>query len=211
MNEQSLKESNAILEAASGRAQVGAMIPVPPGDLAQQANVLNRLSAARAFRALMARGRIERQGEGYRLLDTRPLQPGERGTVRRSPSRRKKKRDGEDDALPTYEQVGRVIIERLIEASAEASELRVALDRSGTEATSARKEAMEMNRAASADRRRVEGLEDEIRTLKKRLEMTESNLRKLVEVAKRRPASPLDDGDAKAIMDILSKKDAVGE
>jgi hypothetical protein len=52
-------------------------------------------------------------------------------------------------------------------------------------------------------------MEDEIGVLKRRLEMTESNLRTVVQAAKDRPASPLDDGDAKAILDILSAR--VGE
>ncbi|HYH27759.1 MAG TPA: hypothetical protein VEA19_03160 [Actinomycetota bacterium] len=211
MNEQSLNESNAILKAASSHTQVGAVTTVPPSQLADEAGIENRLSAARAFRALMARGRIAREGDDYRLLDAKPLEPGERASVRRPIKRRKRKREEEsEDGLPTYEQVGRVVIERLIESSAEAAELRVALERARTEAEAARKESLEANRAAATDRRKVQGLEDELHSMRKRLEMTESNLRTLVETAKRRPASPLEDTDAKAILDILSKTEAAG-
>ena len=53
MNEQSVKESNAILEAAVARAEVGELIPSSPAALADEASITNRLSAARAVRALM--------------------------------------------------------------------------------------------------------------------------------------------------------------
>jgi hypothetical protein len=36
--------------------------------------------------------------------------------------------------------------------------------------------------------------------------MTESNLRTVVEAAKARPASPLEDADAQAILDVLAAK-----
>ena len=206
MNEQSLKESNALLEAAVARANVGELIPVSPAELADQATITNRLSAARAVRALMARGRIEREGEGYRLLDSRPLEPGEPATVRRPTRRRRDAERPGKGGPPTYDEVGRLVIERLIELSAETAELRTSLERARSEAEAARREAMEITRSAGADRRRAQLLEDEIATLKKRLEMTETNLRTVVQAAKDRPASPLDDGDAKAILDILSTR-----
>jgi hypothetical protein len=99
-----------------------------------------------------------------------------------------------------------MVIERLIEASAENAELRTSLERARSEAEAARREAMEITRSASSDRRRTQVLEDQIAQLKKQLEMTESNLRTVVQAAKDRPASPLDDGDAKAILDILSTR-----
>lgn len=206
MNEQSMKESNAILEAAVARAEVGELIPGSPAELANEASITNRLSAARAVRALMARGRIERDGDAYRLLDSRPLDPGEPASVRR-PIRRR--RDGEragKGGPPTYDQVGRLVIERLIELSAETAELRTSLERARSEAEAARREAMDVTRSAATDRRRAQLMEDEIGILKRRLDMTESNLRTVVQAAKDRPASPLDDGDAKAILDILSAK-----
>lgn len=206
MNEQSMKESNAILEAAVARAEVGELIPGSPAELADDASITNRLSAARAVRALMARGRIERDGDAYRLLDSRPLDPGEPASVRRPIRRRRDAERTGKSGPPTYDQVGRLVIERLIELSAETAELRTSLERARSEAEAARREAMDVTRSAATDRRRAQLMEDEIAVLKRRLEMTESNLRTVVQAAKDRPASPLDDGDAKAILDILSAR-----
>ncbi|HUG87424.1 MAG TPA: hypothetical protein VMP42_01535 [Actinomycetota bacterium] len=209
MNEQSLRESNGILAAAAERAEVGEVVPATPAELAQEVGIENRLAVARAVRALLARGRLEQEGERYRLLDARPLEPGEPATVRR-PTRKRTRRDAEsgDEDLPTYEQVGRVIVERLIELSAETAELRASLERARAESEAARREALEATRAASRDRQRAAQIEQESRALRQRLEMTESNLRRIIEAAQRRPATPLEDSDAKAILDVLSKKDA---
>lgn len=206
MNEQSMKESNAILEAAVARTEVGELIPGSPAELADDASITNRLSAARAVRALMARGRIERDGDAYRLLDSRPLDPGEPASVRRPVRRRRDAERAGKGGPPTYDQVGRLVIERLIELSAETAELRTSRERARSEAEAARREAIDVTRSAATDRRRAQSMEDEIGVLKRRLEMTESNLRTVVQAAKDRPASPLDDGDAKAILDILSAR-----
>jgi hypothetical protein len=211
VNTQSLSESNAILEAAAERTEVGEVIASPPAELAAGSGITNRLSVARAVRALMSRGRIAQEGSRYRLLDSRPLEPGEPATVRR-PSRRRRARQEHDgeviDERPTYEGLGRAVIERLIELSAEAAELRSALDRARVEADAARREAVEVTRRAGEDRRRADGLEDEVASLRRRLEMTETNLRTVVEAAKTRPASPLEDADAQAILDVLSAKES---
>ena len=209
MNEQSLRDSNSLLAAAEARTSVGELIPATPAELARESGLGDRLSIARAIRALMARGRIVQEGNRYRLLDVRPLEAGERASVRRPVRRRRSQpaQDGEAPSeQPTYEGIGRELIERLIELSAEVAESRAALERARREAESARREAVEVTRRAADDRRRAERLEDEVGTLKRRLEMTESNLRTVVQAAKDRPASPLEDADAKAILDILSAK-----
>lgn len=209
MNEQSLRESNGILAAAAERTEVGDLIPATPAELAQEVGVRDRLAVARAVRALLARGRLEQEGDRYRLLDARPLEAGEPATVRR-PTRRRGRREPEveDDGLPTYEQVGRAIVERLIELSAESAELRASLERSRSESEAARREALEATRAASRERQRASDMEQETRALRQRLEMTESNLRRIIEAAQNRPGASLEDSDAKAILDVLSKKDA---
>ena len=158
----------------------------------------------------MSRGRISQEGGQYRLLDGRPLEPGEPASVRR-PIRRKKRSgsdgaDGTASEEPTYEGLGRSVIERLIELSAEVSELRTALERARTEGDAARREAIEVTRRAADDRRRAESLGDEVTSLKRRLEMTESNLRTVVESVRNRPSASLEDSDARAILDILSTK-----
>lgn len=208
MNAQSLSESNAILSAAAERVEVGDLIPSTPAELAAGSGITNRLSVARAVRALMSRGRIAQEGSRYRLLDARPLEAGEPATVRR-PSRRRARQSDDGEVIedrPTYEGLGRAVIERLIELSAEAAELRSALDRARVEADAARREAVEVTRRAGEDRRRADGLEDEVGALRRRLEMTETNLRTVVEAAKARPASPLEDADAQAILDVLSAR-----
>jgi chromosome segregation ATPase len=158
----------------------------------------------------MSRGRIAQEGSSYRLLDGRPLEPGEPASVRR-PIRRKRRAEADGDGKaseePTYDGLGRSVIERVIELSAEVSELRTALERARTEGDAARREAIEITRRAADDRRRAESLDDEVTALKRRLEMTESNLRTVVESAKNRPSAPLEDSDARAILDILATKD----
>ncbi len=211
MNEQSLKESNALLAAAVARTQPGEFIPASPAELAAEAGIGNRLAVARAVRALLARGRIEQDGNRYRLLESRSLDPGEPATVRR-PQRRRRRGAGavSSERLPTYEQVGRAIIERLIELSAEISELRAALERTRGEAEAARKEALEATREATRERLRSQELEEEMAAMRSRLDMTEANLRSIVDAVKGGSEAPLDDTDAQAILDVLAKRDASG-
>lgn len=209
MNEQSLQDSNSLLASAAARTTVGELISASPAELARESGVEDRLSVARAVRALMSRGRIAQEGSSYRLLDGRPLEPGEPASVRR-PIRRKRPADADGDGQaskePTYDGLGRSVIERLIELSAEVSELRTALERARTEGEAARREAIAVTRSAAEDRRRADSLEDEVTALRRRLEMTESNLRTVVESAKNRPSAPLEDSDARAILDILATK-----
>ncbi len=212
MNERSLRDSNSILAAAASRTATGEMIPASPAELARESGVEDRLSVARAVRALMSRGRIAQAGGSYRLLDGRPIEPGETASVRR-PIRRKRRADsdgadGDISKEPTYDGLGRSMIDRLVELSAEVSELRTALERARIEGDAARREAIEITRRAGEDRRRAEALEDEVTALKRRLEMTESNLRTVVEAANTRPSSPLEDTDARAILDILATKNS---
>lgn len=209
MNEASLRDSNALLAAAVSRTEIGELIKSSPAELARDSGVEDRLSVARAVRALMSRGRIAQEGATYRLLDGRPLEPGERASVHRPIRRRRRGGEPGKPAEPeelTYDGLGRTIIDRLVELSAEVSELRTALERARSEGEAARRESVEVTRRASEDRRRAQFLEDEVTSLKRRLEMTESNLRTVVEAANSRPSSPLEDTDAKAILDILSTK-----
>ena len=204
MNEQSIAESNKLLAAAASHAAPGELLPVTPAQLANEAGIENRLAIARAVRALLSRGRLGQEGQGYRLLDPRPLEAGERASVKRPVRRRSKEAPvAPVDDVPTYEQLGRVVIERLVEASAEVAELRAALDRAREEADSARREVVEIRREASRDRQQAAEATEKARTLAQRLEMTEENLRKVLEAARSRPATPMGDDDARAILDIL--------
>lgn len=208
VNEQSLRECNGLLEAAARVAAPGEVLSAAPAELAQEAGITNRLAVARAVRALLARGRLAQEGDRYRLLDARPLEQGEPASVRRPTRRRARSSARADRGVPTYEQVGRSIVERLIELSAEVAELRAALERTRREAEAARREALEATRTAARDRQRVLDADQETRALRQRLEMTESNLRRIIDAAKDRPAAPMEDGDAQAILDVLSSRDA---
>ena len=208
MNERSIEESNALLAAAAAHAQPGELIPVTPAQLAAEAGIENRLAIARAVRALLSRGRLGQEGQGYRLLDPRPLEPGERASVKRPVRRRSREAPvAPADEVPSYEQLGRVVIERLVEASAEVAELRASLERARDEWEAARREVVEVRREAVRDRQEAARATDEVRALRQRLEMTEENLRKVLEAARNRPATPMGDEDARAILDIL-KRDA---
>lgn len=210
MNEQSLRESNAILSAAVQRTEVGGIISASPADLANEIGLENRLAVARAIRALMSRGRIAQEGDSYRLVDTRPLEPGEQASVKRPVRRRRRvKKEEPVSDIPTYEQVGRLIIDRLIELSAQVAELRTTVERSKREAEASRREALESTRTASAERRHIEALENEVAELRRRLEMSESNLRAMVQAAHGGRSRAMGDADQRAILDILSSKDAV--
>ncbi|MGH2711648.1 MAG: hypothetical protein ACRDH9_10655 [Actinomycetota bacterium] len=212
MNETSLRDSNALLAAAVSRSSIGDLIPASPAELARDSGVEDRLSVARAVRALMSRGRIAQEGASYRLLDGRPLEPGEQASVRRPTKRRRRAgADGSSPASaePTYDGLGRSMIERLIELSADVSELRTALERARSEGEAARREAVEVTRRAADDRRKAQRLEDEVTALKRRLEASEANLRTVVEAAKTRPSAAVDDTDTKAILDILSTKNSI--
>lgn len=209
MNERSIAESNALLAAAAQHAREGEEIPVSPAELAREAGIENRLAIARAVRALLSRGRLGQEGSGYRLLDARPLEPGEKASVRRPVRRRSREEEATppESDVPSYEEVGRVVIERLIEASAEVAELRAVTDRLREEAESTRREAMEIRREAARDRDRAQEAVEEARTLRQRLEMTEANLREVLEAARSRSAAPMGDADARAILDILGKRE----
>ena len=158
----------------------------------------------------MSRGRIAQEGPKYRLLDGRPLEPGEQASVRR-PSKRRHRSNGDGpsaSAEPTYEGLGRTMIERLIELSADVSELRTALERARSEGEAARREAVEVTRRAADDRRRAQVLEDEVISLKRRLEASEANLRTVVEASRTSTSTRVEDTDVKAILDILSTKNS---
>lgn len=210
MNETSLRDSNALLAAAVSRSIIGELIPATPAELARESGVEDRLSVARAVRALMSRGRIAQEGAKYRLLDGRPLEPGEQASVRR-PSKRRRRSNGDGpppSAEPTYDGLGRSMIERLIELSADVSELRTALERARSEGEAARREAVEVTRRAADDRRKAQVLEDEVISLKRRLDASEANLRTVVEASRSKASTPVEDTDAKAILDILSTKNS---
>ena len=74
--ERELRRANAFLEAIAEKAEPGSMIDVTPAELGKQVGVVEPLAAAQAVQALLARRRLEAVDGRYRLLDTRPIEPG---------------------------------------------------------------------------------------------------------------------------------------
>ena len=87
MNDQSLRRANSFLAAVSERVQVGEVMQETPAEIGRQLGLPDPLSTARAVRALIARRRLEAAEGSYRLLDARPLDPGERESIGRRPRR----------------------------------------------------------------------------------------------------------------------------
>ena len=129
------------------------------------------------MRALLARRRLEVADGSYRLLDPRPLEPGEREAIPRAPRRRKpsaeRARRPRDTGRATYSEVGRVAIDRLIDLGREVGALRANV-------RTAREEAREAREARDEAERRSQGLAARVRDLEAKLEMAETNLRTLL-------------------------------
>lgn len=205
VNEESLDRANAFLAAVAARTQVGSVLDVTPAEIGRDIGLPDALSAARAVRALIARRRLEPAQGSYRLLDARPVDPGERETVERPRARRGPKTPAADTRVgsggrPTYSELGRELIERLIDLGREVATLRASL-------RAAREEARESRDARIEAERRAETLSARVHDLEARAEMAESNLRSLLATAKgagREPREqPVGDTEMEAILGVL--------
>ena len=205
MNEESLRRANAFLAAVAARVQPGEVLKATPADIGRAVGLPEPLSAARAVRALLARRRLEVVDGNYRLLDPRPVEPGERESIPRKPRKRSKaparsragREVGSTPSRPTYSEVGREAIERLIELGREAGTLRGHLRQARDEARDAREAKVEAEH-------RTRELAERCHELEARLEMAERNLRTLLSAAKGtvREAS-VGDADMEAILGVL--------
>ena len=200
VNEESLRRANAFLEAIAEQAEPGAMIDVTPAELGKRVGVVEPLAAARAVRALLARRRLEAVDGRYRLLDPRPIEPGEREQVPR-PARSRKpssaERTPEQDGRATYSEIGREVVERTIELGREVGTLRGAL-------RTAREEVREAREARDDAERRSGQLAARVKELEGRAEMAEANLRTLLAAAKGSGRdTPVGDTEMEAILDVL--------
>jgi hypothetical protein len=162
------------------------------------------LSTARAVRALIARRRLEAANGSYRLLDAKPLEAGERESIGRRP-RRKPGRPAVSAAggrsVAAYSDLGRAVVDKLVEVGREAAELRA-------EVRQLREETREARAARDEAERRARSLAERSRELESRAEMAESNLRSLLATARTSPGAPKQDapvGDAEmaAILGVL--------
>ncbi len=201
VNDQSLERANAFLAAIATRVEPGEVIDATPADIAHDMGLPEPLAAARAVRALLARRRLEAVDGKYRLVDATPIQPGEREQVPR-PRRPRAARAAEAErpepsSRPTYSEVGREAIERLVELGREVATLRSAL-------RTAREESKESREARVEAERRAHELSVRVHDLEARAEMAESNLRTLLAAARATGREiPVGDTEMEAILGVL--------
>lgn len=209
MNEESLRRANAFLAAVAERVPAGEWLAETPADIGREVGLPDALSSARAVRALMARRRIEQVDGRYRLLDPRPVDPGEPESVPRAPRRRRSaSASGErrpSDGRPTYSEVGREIVERLLELGREVGTLRGGL-------RDAREDARRQREARDEAERRAGELSARVRELEARVEMAEGNLRTVLAAARGSVREgAVGDTEMEAILGVLKGDEAGGD
>ena len=203
MNEQSLAAANDFLRVASATTQAGDFLDRAPTDIGKDAGLPNPLAVARAVRALAARRRLEAVEGKYRLLDAKPLEPGEPESVPRTPRRRKGRKRAaraeapQGDRRPTYADLGRALVDRIVELGREAGEAVASSE-------SLRHDAKE-NRAARIEaEQRARRLHERVLELEHKLEMAEANLRTVLAAARGRGATAApSDNEMEALLKIL--------
>jgi hypothetical protein len=202
MNQESLERANAFLAAVAQRTPQGEMLSVTPAEIGREMGLPEPLAAARAVRALLARRRLEVVDGRYRLVDARPIEPGEREQVARprrarsKPVARAARSDG-NGGRPTSSDVGREAIDRLIELGREVTSLRANLK-------TAREEARDAREARDDAERRAASLSTRVHDLEGRAEMAESNLRTLLAAARGAgKEQPVGDSEMEAILGVL--------
>lgn len=209
MNEQSLQRANAFLAAVASRVAVGELLEATPAEIGRDAGFTEPLAAARAVRALLARKRLQAVEGGYRLLDAKPVEPGEPEAIPRKPRRRKKPtaaQSGDDGTTLTYSGVGHAAIDRLVELGREVGTLRAG-------SRTAKEESRDAKVRADDAERRANELATRVKDLEAKLEMAEQNLRTLLAAAKggsqeEHSGEPVGDTEMAAILGILKDKTA---
>jgi len=212
LNEQSLQAANAFLAVAQESTEAGQFLERSPAEIGRQAGLANPLAVARAIRALAARRRLEAVEGRYRLLDARPLEPGEPESVPRAPRKRKARRrtavreDVGGERRASYSDLGRAVVERVIELGREAGEAIASAEH-------LRREAKD-NRAARIEaEQRAQRLFERVKELEAKLEMAEGNLRNVLTAARGRGATAAPtSNEMEALLRILkSPSDSEGE
>lgn len=190
LNEQSLQAANAFLAVAAESTPAGEFLERSPAEIGRDAGLANPLAVARAIRALAARRRLQAEDGRYRLLDPRPVEPGEPESVPRAPRKRKggrrraspKEEVPDGERKPTFADLGRSIIERVIELGRESGE-------AVASAENLRREAKENKAARIEAEQRASRLFERVKELEAKLEMAEGNLRTVLAAARGRGAS----------------------
>jgi hypothetical protein len=213
MNEQSLDRVNAFLAAVAARVAAGEVLDVTPAELGRDLQFPDPLSTARAVRALIARKRLEAAMGSYRLLDARPVEASEKEAIGRKPrKRRAASRAGSarsprasGSAGPTYSDLGRAAVDRLVDLGREVATLRAGL-------RTAREEAREARDARLDAERRAASMTSKVRDLEQRADMAEANLRTLLASAKGTSrAGAIADSEMEAILGVLKGGDEAEE
>jgi len=201
VNDESLRRANAFLGAVAQKIQAGQTLTATPAEIGKEIGLPDPLAAARAVRALLARKRLEVVDGQYRLLDPKPVEPGEPEAIPRPP-RKKQAPKGRrarpaEPGRPTYSEVGRVAIDRLIEMSRDVGTLRGNLRTLREEARTARE-------AKEEAERRSHALSGRVRDLEAKLEMAETNLRTILAAARgTAKADTVGDAEMDAILAVL--------
>jgi hypothetical protein len=210
VNQESLDRANAFLAAVAVKLPPGELVELSPAEIGREIGVSEPLAAARAMRALLARRRLEIVDGRYRLLDARPIEPGEREQVPR-PKRKAVRRAATSPepsparGTPTYSDVGHEVVERLIELGKEVATLRAA-------ARTSRDEAREAREAKDEAVRRAQALTARVRELEGRAEMAERNLRTLLAAARGAGReAPVGDTEMEAILGVLKADEQADE
>jgi hypothetical protein len=208
MNQESLERANAFLAAFAARGRPGELVALSPAELGREIGVDEPLAAARAVRALLARRRLEAVDGKYRVLDVRPIEPGEREQVarpRRSTARREPTAVASGAGGATYSEIGREVVERTIELGREVGTLRGQLRAARDEARAARE-------ARDESERRAGQLSIRVKELEGRVEMAEANLRTLLAAAKGTGRdTPVGDTEMEAILGVLKGDQEPGQ
>jgi hypothetical protein len=205
VNRESLERANAFLAAVAVRTEVGSVLQATPAELGRELGMPDPLATARAVRALIARRRLEPAGGSYRLLDTRPLDPDEKESIARRPRRPSKPSEPSTppSGAPTYSDLGRAAVDRLVDLSREVASLRASQ-------RAAREEARASREARVEAEQRADAMAARLRDLEARAEMAESNLRTLLASVRGRDAAPdasVADDEMEAILGVLKTGD----
>lgn len=206
MNDESLGRVNSFLAAASRRVPVGEVLDVTPAEIGRELGFPDALSTARAVRALIARKRMEPAMGSYRLLDDRPVEPGEREAVGRPPRKPRAAPSATDASASVedsvaYSDFGRAMVDRLLELGREAATLRAS-------ARQAREEARDLRQARDEAEARARTLAERVQALEGRAEMAESNLRTLLAAARAKDVpndAKVSDTEMEAILGVLKR------
>ena len=206
MNDLSLQRANSFLAAVSQRVAVGETLQETPAEIGRDLDLPDPLSTARAVRALIARRRLEPANGSYRLLDARPLDPGERESIGRRPRRKVVPSEGPaaaGRAGASYSDLGRAVADKLVELGRENAELRA-------EVRQLREDARDAKSAREDAERRARALAERSRELEGRAEMAEANLRALLASARTgaKQDAPVGDAEMAAILGVLRGDEA---